>query len=41
MTAHNKHGRSPKMARAIARRKHKEGQKRKNAEKHAARMATR
>ena len=41
MTQASKHGRSPKMARAIARRKHKASQKRKNAAKHTARMAAR
>lgn len=39
MTQSSKHGRSPKMARAIARRKHKASQKRQNAAKHTARMA--
>ena len=37
MTQPSKHGRSLKMARANARRKHKASQKRKNAAKHAAR----
>jgi len=41
MTQASKHGRSSKMARAIARRKHKASQKRKNAAKHTARTAAR
>ena len=39
MTQPNKHGRTLKTARTVARRKYKERQKRQNAEKHAARMA--
>jgi len=41
MTQSSKHGRSLKMARAISRRKHKAAQKRKNAEKYAARTGGR
>jgi hypothetical protein len=37
MTQPSKHGRSRKMARAIARRKYKASQKRKNAAKYEAR----
>lgn len=40
MTKPNKKGRSPKMARSIARRKLKASQKRRNAEKFAARKAS-
>jgi len=39
MTQASKRGRSPKMARAIARRKHKASQKRQSAAKHTARLA--
>jgi hypothetical protein len=41
MTQSSKHGRSLKMARAISRRKYKAAQKRKNAEKYAARTGGR
>jgi len=41
MTQPSKNGRSRKMARAIARRKLKANQKRKNTEKYAARTAGR
>jgi len=40
MTQPSKHGRSSKMARAIARRKHKASQKRKNVAKYTARRAS-
>jgi hypothetical protein len=41
MTQPNKHGRTLKTARSIARRKLKERRKRQNAAKHAARLAAR
>lgn len=41
MTQPSKHGRSRKMARAIARRKYKASEKRQNAAKYAARTGAR